>query len=33
MAKLLNEKGNVILLRYAVGSASTEEREKGFLMR
>jgi ribose transport system substrate-binding protein len=31
MAKLLNEKGNVILLRYAVGSASTEEREKGFL--
>lgn len=31
MAKLLNESGNVILLRYAVGSASTEEREKGFL--
>lgn len=31
MAKLLGEKGNVILLRYAVGSASTEEREKGFL--
>jgi ribose transport system substrate-binding protein len=31
LAKLLNEKGNVILLRYAVGSASTEEREKGFL--
>ena len=31
MAKLLNDKGNVILLRYAVGSASTEEREKGFL--
>jgi len=31
MAKLLNGKGNVILLRYAVGSASTEEREKGFL--
>jgi ribose transport system substrate-binding protein len=31
MAKLLSEKGNVILLRYAVGSASTEEREKGFL--
>jgi ribose transport system substrate-binding protein len=31
MAKLLNEKGNVILLRYAVGSSSTEEREKGFL--
>lgn len=31
MAKLLNGKGNVVLLRYAVGSASTEEREKGFL--
>jgi ribose transport system substrate-binding protein len=31
LAKLLNEKGNVILLRYAVGSSSTEEREKGFL--
>ena len=31
MAKLLDGKGNVILLRYAVGSASTEEREKGFL--
>lgn len=31
LAKLLNEKGNVILLRYAVGSASTEERETGFL--
>jgi ribose transport system substrate-binding protein len=31
MAKLLNGKGNVIMLRYAVGSASTEEREKGFL--
>ncbi len=31
LAKLLNEKGNVILLRYAVGSASTEEREKGFV--
>ena len=31
MGKLLNNKGNVILLRYAVGSASTEEREKGFL--
>jgi ribose transport system substrate-binding protein len=31
MAKLLNGKGNVILLRYAVGSASTEERENGFL--
>jgi ribose transport system substrate-binding protein len=31
MAKLLDGKGNVILMRYAVGSASTEEREKGFL--
>lgn len=31
LAKLLNGKGNIILLRYAVGSASTEEREKGFL--
>ena len=31
LAKLLNGKGNVILLRYAVGSASTEEREEGFL--
>ena len=31
LAKLLNGKGNVILLRYAVGSASTEERENGFL--
>jgi ribose transport system substrate-binding protein len=31
LGKLLNGKGNVILLRYAVGSASTEEREKGFL--
>jgi ribose transport system substrate-binding protein len=31
LAKLLGGKGNVILLRYAVGSASTENREKGFL--
>jgi ribose transport system substrate-binding protein len=31
MARLLGGQGNVILLRYAVGSASTEEREKGFL--
>lgn len=31
LGKLLNGTGNVILLRYAVGSASTEEREKGFL--
>jgi ribose transport system substrate-binding protein len=31
MAKLLGGKGSVILLRYQVGSASTEAREKGFL--
>jgi ribose transport system substrate-binding protein len=31
MARLLNESGNVILLRFAVGSASTEARERGFL--
>ncbi len=31
MAKLLNGQGNVILLRYAVGSSSTDERERGFL--
>src|ERR1041384_3995010 len=31
MGRLLEGKGNVILLRYAVGSASTEAREKGFL--
>jgi ribose transport system substrate-binding protein len=31
MGKLLNGKGNIILLRYAVGSASTEAREAGFL--
>lgn len=31
LAKLLGGKGNVILLRYQVGSASTEERESGFL--
>jgi ribose transport system substrate-binding protein len=31
LVKLLNGKGNVILLRYAVGSASTEAREAGFL--
>lgn len=31
MGKLLGGKGNVILLRYAVGSASTEAREAGFL--
>jgi ribose transport system substrate-binding protein len=31
MARLLGHKGNVILLRYQAGSASTEEREAGFL--
>ncbi len=31
LGRLLAGKGNVILLRYAVGSASTEEREAGFL--
>ncbi|HEY3913351.1 MAG TPA: substrate-binding domain-containing protein [Verrucomicrobiae bacterium] len=31
MAKLLNNSGNVILLRYAVGSSSSEDREKGFI--
>lgn len=31
LAKLLGGQGNVILLRYAVGSASTEQREAGFL--
>ncbi len=31
MAKLLGGKGNVIVLAYAQGSASTEAREKGFL--
>lgn len=31
LAKLIGEKGNIILLRYAVGSASTEAREAGFL--
>jgi ribose transport system substrate-binding protein len=31
MGKLLGGKGNVILLRYQAGSASTEEREAGFL--
>jgi ribose transport system substrate-binding protein len=31
LARLLNDHGNVILLRYAVGSASTEAREAGFL--
>ena len=31
LAKLLGGKGNVILLRYQAGSASTEAREAGFL--
>jgi ribose transport system substrate-binding protein len=31
LARLLNGKGKVVLLRYAEGSASTMEREKGFL--
>src|SRR3989475_11875929 len=31
MGRLLGGKGKVILLRYAVGSASTEARESGFL--
>jgi ribose transport system substrate-binding protein len=31
LAKLLNGKGKVVLLRYEAGSASTDEREAGFL--
>ncbi len=31
MGQLLGGKGNIIVLRYAVGSASTEAREAGFL--
>ncbi len=31
LGELMGGKGNVILLRYQVGSASTEAREKGFL--
>jgi ribose transport system substrate-binding protein len=31
LGKRLNGKGNVILLRYYVGSESTEQRERGFL--
>jgi ribose transport system substrate-binding protein len=31
LGKLLNGRGNIILLRYAIGSAATEEREAGFL--
>jgi ribose transport system substrate-binding protein len=31
LAKLMGEKGDVVLLRYMVGSASTDSREAGFL--
>ena len=31
LAKAMNNKGKVVLLRYAEGSASTQEREAGFL--
>jgi ribose transport system substrate-binding protein len=31
LAEILGDKGKVILLRYQVGSASTENREKGFM--
>jgi len=31
LAKLLNGKGKLVLLRYMAGSASTEQREQGFL--
>jgi ribose transport system substrate-binding protein len=31
LAKLIGEKGNVVLLRYQEGSASTNHREEGFL--
>jgi ribose transport system substrate-binding protein len=31
LGKMLGGKGHVMMLRYAVGSASTEEREEGFL--
>src|SRR4029079_18505718 len=31
MGQLLNGKGKVLVLRYAEGSASTTEREEGFL--
>ncbi len=31
LGRILGGKGNVVMLRYAVGSASTEAREKGFL--
>jgi len=31
LASVLGDKGNVVLLRYQVGSASTDNRERGFL--
>jgi ribose transport system substrate-binding protein len=31
MAKVLGDKGNIVVLRYQEGSASTQNREKGFL--
>jgi ribose transport system substrate-binding protein len=31
LGRILGGRGNVLMLRYAVGSASTEEREEGFL--
>ncbi len=31
LSKLLDNKGKIVLLRYAEGSASTAERERGFL--
>lgn len=31
LARLLNNKGDVVVLRYQVGSASTDDRERGFL--
>jgi ribose transport system substrate-binding protein len=33
MANALGEKGRVVMLRYAVGSESTEQREEGFLAK
>jgi ribose transport system substrate-binding protein len=33
IAELLHKKGKVLVLRYAEGSASTEQRERGFLER
>src|SRR5947209_3364495 len=33
MGELLNGKGKVLLLRYQEGSASTEDREAGFIQR